>query len=176
MGFFERKGFEEATIAEIADAAEVSPRTLFRYYAHKEDLVFAPAEEFRTVLAQGVMTRPPVESSFEALKNALLEYGDYIERQRERVLRGMRLIADSPTLRRREAEEVQALTATLVDGIAARRGAEEPALQDLTAVLLALACATAAFRSWVARPDPPLPHLLTEAFAVAEREVCASLT
>jgi AcrR family transcriptional regulator len=172
LDLFERKGFEEATVAEIADAADVSPRTLFRYYPHKVDLVFAAAEEFRKQLRESLVGRPRTERSFEALKNALLEFSHYVEEERERVRRGMRLVATSASLRKREAEEVRALTTMLVDTIAEREGAAEPALEHLTIALLTLGCATAAFETWLASSELQLPELLAESFVVAETELC----
>lgn len=38
---FTEKGYEQTTVAEIAAAAEVSPKTLFSYFAGKDDILFA---------------------------------------------------------------------------------------------------------------------------------------
>jgi hypothetical protein len=41
---FEERGFERTTIDQIADAAEISRRTFFRYFADKEEVFFAEDE------------------------------------------------------------------------------------------------------------------------------------
>ena len=39
LRLFERQGYEATTIEQIAEAAEVSPSTFFRYFGSKEDVV-----------------------------------------------------------------------------------------------------------------------------------------
>ena len=43
---FERHGFVETTVDQIAEAADVAPRTFFRYFPTKEMLLFATSEEY----------------------------------------------------------------------------------------------------------------------------------
>ena len=54
---FEARGYEHVTVAEIADAASISVKTLFTYFRSKEDLAFADEHEFRDQLAHAIRSR-----------------------------------------------------------------------------------------------------------------------
>jgi AcrR family transcriptional regulator len=68
---FEERGFDNVTVAEIADAANVSVKTLFVYFRSKEDLVFTDTWLLDLCLA-ALRRRPPEASPAEAVTNALI--------------------------------------------------------------------------------------------------------
>jgi AcrR family transcriptional regulator len=51
---FEQRGYDNVTVAEIADSANISVKTLFTYFASKEDLAFADEGELRADLAKAI--------------------------------------------------------------------------------------------------------------------------
>ena len=66
MERFARQGFDGTTVEEIAEACEVSPRTFFRYFPTKEDVLFADAAARRERLLEVIAERPVEEPAFEA--------------------------------------------------------------------------------------------------------------
>jgi AcrR family transcriptional regulator len=93
LELFDRQGFQATTIPQIAEAADVSPRTVSAYFPRKEDLAFPdPEEEFRS-LETRLRDRRPGESAAHALgewiRALLSEEGERAaERQvRRRVIR-----------------------------------------------------------------------------------------
>ncbi|SDM58882.1 TetR/AcrR family transcriptional regulator [Nonomuraea jiangxiensis] len=68
---FEERGFDAVTVAEIADAANVSVKTLFVYFRSKEDLAFADKSLIEAVLA-GLAERPVGTSAAKATAEVLI--------------------------------------------------------------------------------------------------------
>jgi AcrR family transcriptional regulator len=56
---FEARGYEHVTVAEIADSANISVKTLFTYFRSKEDLAFADEYRFRDRIVEAVRSRAP---------------------------------------------------------------------------------------------------------------------
>ncbi|MFJ7497234.1 TetR/AcrR family transcriptional regulator [Streptomyces sp. NPDC097727] len=69
---FAERGFDKVSVAEIAEAAEVSKMTVFNYFAGKEDLVLAPMEEHIGDVARVVRDRGPGESALAAVRRQFL--------------------------------------------------------------------------------------------------------
>lgn len=65
---FAESGYEKVTVAQIADGANVSVKTLFTYFASKEDLVFGGEDEVRDALVHAVAERPAGVSALEAVR------------------------------------------------------------------------------------------------------------
>jgi AcrR family transcriptional regulator len=68
---FEERGFDNVTVAEIADAANVSVKTLFVYFRSKEDLVFTD-NWLLDLCLDALRRRPPGTSPADAITRALI--------------------------------------------------------------------------------------------------------
>jgi AcrR family transcriptional regulator len=70
---FERHGYDKTTIADIAAAADISPRTFFGYFASKEDLLFADGDARLQTTLQAIEQHAPDERPIDVLLRALRE-------------------------------------------------------------------------------------------------------
>lgn len=73
---FERKGYDQTTIADIAEAAEIGTRTFFSYFASKEDLLFPDADVRVRATVEAIAARGPEDGPAEVLLGALYQIGD----------------------------------------------------------------------------------------------------
>ena len=67
---FAENGYEATTVDQIAEAAGMSRRTFFRYFAGKDELVLERLVESATMIADALRGRPPAESAWPALRGA----------------------------------------------------------------------------------------------------------
>ncbi|MES9506758.1 helix-turn-helix domain-containing protein [Streptomyces sp. NPDC000609] len=100
---FAERGFDKVSVAEIAEAADVSKMTVFNYFSGKEDLVLAPMEEHVGDAARAVRNRAPGESALAAVRGQFLtgvENRDPSVGMSDApvVLRVRRLIVETPAL------------------------------------------------------------------------------
>jgi AcrR family transcriptional regulator len=65
---FIERGFENVTVAEIAEAAQVSVKTVFNYFASKEELFFDRADDVRDAMLGAMRGRPEGTTALEALR------------------------------------------------------------------------------------------------------------
>jgi AcrR family transcriptional regulator len=78
MKLFLERGFDAVTVAEVAEAAGVSEKTVFNYFPAKEDLVFPDGEARWAALLDGIRDRPPGASLVEPFRAATHDYLDRV--------------------------------------------------------------------------------------------------
>jgi AcrR family transcriptional regulator len=99
LDLFERNGYDATTVEEIADAANVSPRTFFRYFDAKVDVVMHNKEHDDLGLDDYLALRPASEGPVEAMRHVFREVIGPIFLGDEVTNRQIRLMLSTPSLR-----------------------------------------------------------------------------
>ena len=123
LDLFERQGYDATTIEDIAAAANVSPRTFFRYFDSKLELVRAPKQK-EGDLADLVAARPADEGPVTAVQQALRAVISELLVHDEVALRLIRVMFTTPSLRADALDHFQDHTGELVDVCSTRMGAD----------------------------------------------------
>lgn len=90
---FEQQGYAETTVEQIAQAADVAPRTFFRYFPTKESLLFAEFDDVRRSMLTELRSRPADEAPLDSVLHALRSMAETIEARRDDVVWGFRMCA-----------------------------------------------------------------------------------
>jgi AcrR family transcriptional regulator len=72
LRLFAERGFDQTTVAEVAQAAGVSVKTVFNYFPAKEDLFFDRAEEVEQLWLDAVADHRPGEPLLAGLRRRVL--------------------------------------------------------------------------------------------------------
>jgi AcrR family transcriptional regulator len=72
---FTRRGYDETTVADIAAAADIAPRTFFSYFASKEELLFPESDDRIRAAVDAIASRRPTEGPADVLLRALRDVG-----------------------------------------------------------------------------------------------------
>ncbi len=67
-----QRGFVHVTVEDIAEAADVSPRTFFNYFPSKEAALFGADPDRVAALREGVLRQAPGESALAALRQVMV--------------------------------------------------------------------------------------------------------
>ena len=123
LRLFAERGFEDVTIAEIADAADVSQKTVFNYFSTKEDLVYSREEEVEQQLREAIEGRQKGQSIVDGMRQFLVDVFSRLGAKDAPEAMGVRarIIGASPALQARERAVFEALTRLLAELIAERK-------------------------------------------------------
>ncbi len=139
LELFAKRGYEHTTLAEIADAADVSKRTIFAYFESKEDILFCDEPMFYEQLKEKLEQRSPGATTVDALRDFLSSVVSMDEDARLR----KKIIHSDESLRLSERGRSARIEQLIADSIARDLDAEPG---DLRPPLVA-ASVTAAFNA-----------------------------
>jgi AcrR family transcriptional regulator len=114
LQLFAERGYDETTLAEIAEAADISPRTIFSYFQSKEDILFCEEPSHLDEIAQILEQRPAGTTTVDALR-------DFIASQAppdEQAILRKKIVAANPDLQMKLRARIGQLEGVLTDSIA----------------------------------------------------------
>lgn len=163
---FTARGFAEVSVDDVARAAGISRRTLFRYYVSKNAIPWGEFDAHLARLRDLLDNVDPRVALGEALRTALLAFNTFDESETVRHRQRMRVILQTP--------ELQAYSMTMYAGwreviaafVARRSSAKTTDLLPQTVAWTLLGVALSAYEHWLSDESVPLPTALGNAFDV----------
>ncbi|BAL87921.1 putative TetR-family transcriptional regulator [Actinoplanes missouriensis 431] len=151
IGFelFERDGFEQTTVDDIAAAAGIGRRTFFRYFASKNDLVWGNFEEQLVYFRDHLAAVPANVPLMRALRETVVEFNNFDHDVVPWHRRRMELILRVPALRADSTLRYDSWRELITDFAAERTGVAASAPEPRLIGHLALAASITAYELWL---------------------------
>jgi len=169
LRLFGDRGYAGTTVEDIAAAADVSPRTFFRYFASKEAVVLE--DEYDPLLFERMRRIDPGEPPVGAMRRIIASLlPDIYAEDRDRILARSRLIYGTPELASAVNGQLTDFERLLAGTLAEVHGRAPDDLEARVVAAVSVAAMRCAIEQWVAADGTPdLGGLLDQAFDVVER-------
>jgi mycofactocin system transcriptional regulator len=164
IDLFATRGFDEVSVDDVAEAAGIGRRTLFRYYPSKNALPWgdfdAHLARMRDLLA-GLDPKVPVG---DALRTALLAFNSFDDQETARHRQRMRVILETAALQAYSMTMYAGWRAVVAAFVAKRLGVKINDLVPQTVAWTMLGVALSAYEHWLADESVSLAEALGDAF------------
>ncbi|EUA14695.1 bacterial regulatory s, tetR family protein [Mycobacterium kansasii 732] len=163
---FAARGFGEVSVDDVAQAAGIARRTLFRYYASKNAI---PWGDFDAHLAQLQLLLDNIDPRVRlgaALRAALLAFNTFDESETVRHRQRMRIILETAELQAYSMTMYAGWRAVIAGFVARRLGGRTTDLLPQTIAWTMLGVALSAYENWLGDESVSLPETLGNAFDV----------
>jgi TetR/AcrR family transcriptional regulator, regulator of mycofactocin system len=166
LGLFADRGFADVSVDDVAQAAGIARRTVFRYYASKNAIPWGDFDAHLRHLRELLDHVDPGMPLGEALRAALLSFNTFDASETVRHRQRMRVIL--------QTAELQAYSMTMYAGwreviagfVAGRTGIKATDLLAQTVAWMMLGVALSAYEHWLDDESVSLPQALGDAFDV----------
>jgi AcrR family transcriptional regulator len=146
LELYTERGFDQTTVAEIAERAGLTERTFFRHFADKREVLFWGQQALTELVTSRIAQAPESASPLDAVGEALQAIGSAFEGRREHARRRQAVIAANPGLQERELIKLASLADAIAEALCHRGVAEQPAR---LAAEMAVAVFKVAFDRWI---------------------------
>ncbi|MDG4831536.1 helix-turn-helix domain containing protein [Solwaraspora sp. WMMD1047] len=162
---FVERGYDGTTVNDVAEAAGVSPMTVYRHFPTKEDLVLV--DQNGPLVAERIAATPAGQPLPRRIGGALVDSARALTASDDRfLLARLRLMISTPALRARHLDNHYALQRAIVAGLGIEATDPDAAFQAEAAASACLAAMHTALVRWAnddGRTD--LPDLIAKALA-----------
>jgi AcrR family transcriptional regulator len=167
LRLFREQGYHATTVEQIAEAAEVSPSTFFRYFPTKEDVVLQDDVDIMT--SEAFEAQPASLSPIAAFRAAAAQmFAALAPEELARLRETTELTLTVPEVRARAMDELSR-TIDQIAGSLARRTGRSPddlAVRDTAGALIGVIMA--ATMPWAGQPSEDMPERVDAALAHLE--------
>jgi AcrR family transcriptional regulator len=148
LALYGENGFENTTVAQIAERAGLTERTFFRHFADKREVLFGGGSALQDLIVSIMADAPASLTPIDAVAVGLEAAGDrfFVSERRDFSRQRQAVIASNPELQERELTKLAALSTAIADALR-RRGVDGPTA-GLTAEI-AIAVFRTAFERWI---------------------------
>jgi len=128
LRLFAERGYEQTTVEDIADAADVAVRTFFRYFASKQHVLFGDvAMGFVSRLRDALALRPADEAPVAAVAAAMETLNIVSDDEHREIMARMRLVRELPELMPAYLTVLHQMQETIAEFVARRTGEPDTA-------------------------------------------------
>jgi mycofactocin system transcriptional regulator len=164
LRLFSARGFERTTVEDIAVEVGVTRRTVFRYFASKNDMVWGDFDEVIARLREAFDAAGRELPLIDALREAVVASNTYAPEQLPELRIRMTLIATVPALQAHSMLRYEAWRDAVAELAARRLGGSPTDLGPQTLGNAALGASMAAFKRWVENPREDLGDCLDQTY------------
>ncbi|HZE16008.1 MAG TPA: mycofactocin system transcriptional regulator [Mycobacterium sp.] len=166
LRLFADRGFDAVSVDDVAQAAGIARRTVFRYYASKNAIPWDDFDAHLQHLRQLLNRVEPNIPLGEALRSALLAFNTFDESETVRHRQRMRVILQTAQLQAYSMTMYAGWREVIAGFVARRSGVKISDLLPQTVAWMMLGVALSAYEHWLADESVSLPEALGEAFDV----------
>ncbi|HZQ31502.1 MAG TPA: mycofactocin system transcriptional regulator [Mycobacterium sp.] len=163
---FADRGFDEVSVDDVAEAAGIARRTLFRYYPSKNAIPWGEFDSHLQHLRTLLTTVDAAVPTAKALRDALLSFNTFDESEAPRHRLRMQVILRTPELQAYSLTMYAGWRDVIAEFVAGRSGSKPDDLGPQTVAWVLLGVALAAYEHWLADESVALTQALGDAFDV----------
>lgn len=168
LRLFRENGYHATTVEQIADAAEISPSTFFRYFATKEDVVLT--DNYDPLLVAAFENQPSDLSPLQAVRNVMISgINEMTDDEWETIRQRNELILSVPELRAAAMNNLTQTMHLLTEIVAKRVGrtSDDLAVRTFAGVVVGVNISIMEYSVEATKSE--FAKLLDEAFKAVER-------
>jgi AcrR family transcriptional regulator len=149
LRLFQQHGYDQTSIQDIADAVMMSPRTFFRYFASKEDILFAPTQAIVNDGIRYIQSVPPAEKPLSALTATFLYIASQYEERKDTFMIRYQVAKETPQLASLYLYSLVSMESAICDALCARLETATNRRDMHFLVAICMAALRVAFETWL---------------------------